>query len=127
MNENIIVDSTNSRLSIEYLYCVEMYHTMTFKVKSKKFSGESSFCISNDILLSNMNVLNTMKDDLNGRVQFRDSESDSVVGIEMMQFGKAEVSGQIGGSHQEHYMRFKFESDQTILTGLIDFLKEYIL
>ena len=124
MNENIIMDSTNSRLAIEYLYCIEMYHTMTFKVKSKSFSGESSFCISNDILISILKVLESMKSDLKGSVQFRDSESDAIVNIKMKQFGKAEVSGQIGGSHQDHFMRFRFESDQTILEGLVKFIKE---
>lgn len=33
----------------------------------------------------------------------------------MMNYGKLDILGQIGASFQEHYMRFKLESDQTIL------------
>lgn len=81
MNENIIMDSTNSRLAIEYLYCIEMYHTMTFKVKSKSFSGESSFCISNDILMSILKVLELMESGLKGSVQFRDFLDNQIISL----------------------------------------------
>lgn len=127
MNECSIIDLFDKKLIIEHLYCIGKYHTMTFRVMSKEFHGKSSFCISNDILLRTLEALESMATNFTGNVQFRDTESDAEINVEMKRFGKAEISGQIGGSHQDHYMRFKFESDQTVLIGLIKFVKQHLV
>ncbi len=123
MDVTTILSSKDKKLSVEYLYCVEDYHTMTFKVESSGFSGQSNFCISNDSILNILNSLESAMEDLTGDVVIRDRDSDAHIGISMKNFGKLVVSGQIGGSFEDHFFNFKFESDQTILNELRNFLK----
>lgn len=126
MDKKVLLDLPDRKLAIEYLYCVENHYTMTFKVKSKGFSGESNFCIPKDTLTGVLNKLKSMSQNLSGSVQIRDIDSDALINLEMMKLGKLEVSGQIGGSHEDHYMQFKFKSDQTLLISFVRFIKSIL-
>lgn len=121
MDELIILDSKDKKLSIEYLYCIEDYHTMIFKVESLGFKGHSNFCISKEDMKNIIKSLKLAKEELTGSVEIKDRDSDAHISITMMNLGKLIVSGQIGGSFEDHYFRFKFESDQTILNELRSF------
>ena len=65
-----------------------------------------------------------MKIDLVGSCDLYDYDSDASILFEMGKFGHLHISGQIGGSHQDHIVRFKFISDQTFLPYLIKSLSE---
>ena len=50
-----------------------------------------------------------------------DSDSDSYVTLDMQTHGHIKVDGLIGGTHRDHYMKFLYILDQTILIKLIKF------
>jgi len=123
MNDVVILDDMDKKLCIEYLYCVEDYYTMTFKVQSSKFRGESNFCISKQELVKIIEYLNVANKELKGNVQISDSDSDSYINITVKNTGRLMIDGQIGGSFEDNYIKFKYESDQTIISNLIRFFK----
>ncbi|GAB6085902.1 WapI family immunity protein [Alkaliphilus crotonatoxidans] len=124
MNEdNIIFDSNGKKLAIEHLYTVENYFTFNIKVESGEFTGASHFCISKENILVIVEALSKMHETLSGCSKISDSDSDAYINLEMDKSGHISMAGQIGGSHEEHNMKFKYTTDQTILSGLIQKLK----
>lgn len=120
---NYIICSKGEELILEHLYTVEVYSTISIKVKSGEFAGASNFCISRDGVISIVNTLSGMYQKLNGNCDIRDCDSDAFITIEVDKYGHVYLFGQIGGSHEEHFMKFRFDTDQTLLKNLIDFLK----
>ncbi len=116
-------DDKGKRLIIFLGYCVENYLTFGIKIKSGAFEGESSFCISKETLAPIIDRLLGMHNNLVGVCKIEDYDSDAYINIEMGKFGHLFVSDQIGGSHQGHYMRFKYTADQTVLLNLIKVFK----
>ena len=127
IEDNVLLDSEDKYLAFEHLYSVEGYSTMCIYVKSGGFSGWTHFCISNENVNSIINLLSIMNKDLKGCCHISDSDSDSCIILEMEKYGHVLISGQIGGSHEAHIMKFKFATDQTILTGLIQMLKKVLV
>ena len=121
--DNAIINLKNKKLNIEHLYTVEDYFTFNIKVKSEEFSGASNFCMSRESIVSIIENLSKMYEELKGYCEIKDYDSDANVKIEMDKYGHLYVFGQIGGSHEEHFMKFKFNADQTFLNTLIEMLK----
>ncbi len=44
--------------------------------------------------------------------------------LKFSSLGKVEIKGQIGASFNEHFMRFLFQADQTIVSSMISFVTE---
>ena len=123
IENNIIINSSNDVLSITFLYAVDNYLTFKTKVKSDEFSGVSNFCISKEEIASIINTLSIMHSELKGICKIQDYDSDAFLYIEVQKLGHVLISGQIGGSHQEHFMKFKIKTDQTVLLNLIQTFK----
>ncbi len=118
-DNNILINSDGKELILEHLYTVEGYSTFNIKVKSGEFAGASNFCIAKqDVVSINVKLLQMYKD-LKGYCEIKDHDSDAYVMIEMDKFGHMCIYGQIGGSHEEHSMKFKYNTDQTVLIGLM--------
>ncbi|MCR8845343.1 hypothetical protein NQ117_16805 [Paenibacillus sp. SC116] len=117
---NIIMNTETQCLIVEHLYTVENYLTFNIQVKSGGFAGQSNFCISKEKIGEIIQSLEEAYEKLSGRSQIDDYDSDAHLVIKATRLGKVTVSGQIGGSHQEHSMRFEFTSDQTVLERLIN-------
>lgn len=88
--------------------------------------GSSNFCISGEKLKSFIQSLKEINLKLSGGSRIDDHDSDAHIIFEATKLGYVVVSGQIGGSHEEHNMRFKFTSDQTILEKLVYLLDSLI-
>ena len=126
MDNNVLIDGVEKKLIIEYLYEVQEYVTFTVAVKSGKFSGETSFCISKENTLLNIEKLLEIQKFLKGTCEIKDFDSDSVINIRMRELGHMDIYGQIGGSHQEQSMKFKISTYQTVLSGLIKVLSSFL-
>lgn len=122
--DNMMIDLEGKELRIEHLYTVESYFTFNMKVKSGDFSGASNFCISKELILSTIEKLTEMHKELNGSCEITDSDSDAYITFNMDKLGHMIVYGQIGGSHEEHFMKFKYDTDQTVLEKIILLFKE---
>ncbi|SHL04368.1 hypothetical protein [Desulforamulus aeronauticus] len=122
----VIISSEGKKLVIEYLYTVENYFTFNIKVKSGEFTGASNFCISKESIVSVVETLSKMHEQLSGYCEISDSDSDAHITVEMDKLGHMYMTGQIGGSHEEHYMKFKYITDQTVLINLIQILKAFL-
>ena len=126
MTDQILVNSEGKELVVEHLYTVEGYFTLSIKVKSGEFAGASNFCMPKESVVSIIETLSIMNKDLKGCCEVKDYDSDAYVIVEMDKFGHVALCGQIGGSHEEHFMKFKYETDQTILEKLIRIFKSLL-
>jgi len=118
MNDIIIYDTDSSEISIEHLYTIGGYATYHISVRSGDFSGKSNFCCSIETINSYMKQIDEMYTKLSGGIFIADCESDAYIEFNFKGGRSIWVSGQIGGSHEAHIMRFEFMADQIILPGL---------
>lgn len=121
---NVLINSEDKELVIEHLYTVEGYFTFNIRVKSGRFAGASNFCIQKEKLVSIAQTLSVMHKELKGCCNINDSDSDAFISIEMDKFGHIYINGQIGGSHEEHFMKFKYTTDQTVLEQFVRLIND---
>ena len=124
---NILFHSKDNQLILEHLYTVDDYTTFNIKIKSGQFAGASSFCMPRENIISTIDILAKMNKSLQGSCIINDIDSDALIVFEMGNLGHMLIYGQIGGSHQDHFMKFSFLADQTVLPGLILLFKEFVL
>lgn len=121
MNDiDAVISNDSQLLCLEYLYTVEDYITLSIRVKSGEFSGQSNFCISKERINLIIEKLREMQENLLGSITLDDYDSDAHIIFKVSGLGQLVITGQIGGSHEEHTMKFKFVSDQYIIHGLIN-------
>lgn len=118
MDENIIFKDEHNEMIFYEIYPYN-YNVI---VRTYNFSGEYNFFIQEDNLQRYLLSIKSMIDTLNGMVLIRDEDTDSFLKIYFdnnRKFNKKLiVSGQIGGSHLDNVLKFKFFADQTLLYAL---------
>ncbi len=126
MNGNTIICTEKVKFNIAYTDTENDYFHLMIQVQSGMFSGASEFCISRKIIIEIVETLKNMHKTLKGSCKINDFDSDGYIMIEMQNLGHVCISGQMGGTHQDHYMKFKFITDQGMLPNLIQILKKSI-
>ena len=116
-------DDSLNKLIFEHKYTVEDYITFSIAVKSGEFSGISNFCISRNVLKDAIMFLDEMYNNLEGIYQVNDYDSDDFILFEFLSKGHIKISGQLGGSHNEQYLKYQFITDQTELNNIINNFK----
>ena len=99
---------TTKRLSFATRYLVQVHFTFDLTVQSDKFGGTSHFCVYRGDLETLCNDLLKMHLALSGSASLTDNDSDGFVTFTISENGKLQVCGQVGGSHEDHFMKFKF-------------------
>jgi len=117
-----IFQNTKASLNVEKLYDIDGYITFKIKVASSGFNGISNFCISKLDINDIQRKLQYMDEKLEGSVIINDMDSDSFLKFELKEHGQLVCSGELGGSHRDHSMKFSFQADQTILAILRGYL-----
>lgn len=124
--ENTIELQTNSeteKLLFKARYLVSGYYTFDLSVKSASFGGTSYFCIQRDEIELFCSQLSKIHATLIGFTKITDYDSDSFVSFHIETNGHLLINGQVGGSHEDHFMKFSFQTDQTCLTKFIEDFK----
>lgn len=115
---------STERLSFTTRYLVQINFTFDLAVSSNGFSGTSHFCVRRDQIEKMCSDLTTMKQTLFGNTTLEDNDSDASVSLQVQSNGQVIVYGQVGGSHEDHYLKFKFQTDQTCIEPFVtDFHK----
>ena len=120
--DDIIELKTNrqtERLSFATRYLVQINFTFDLTVLSNGFSGTSHFCVRRDQIEKLCSDLTTMKQAMSGNTTLEDNDSDASINFQMNPLGQVIIYGQIGGSHEDNYLKFRFETDQTCLEPLL--------
>ena len=125
--DDIIELKTNretERLSLATRYLVQINFTFDLTILSNGYCGTSHFCVRRDQIEKLCSDLTTMKQAMSGNTTLEDNDSDATVNFQMKPYGQVIVSGQVGGSHEENYLKFTFQTDQTCIGPLLtDFHK----
>jgi hypothetical protein len=112
------------RLSFATRYLVQINFTFYLTVLSNGYSGTSHFCVRRDQIEKMCSDLTTMKQAMSGNTTLEDNDSDASINFQMKPHGQVIVYGQVGGSHEENYLKFSFQTDQATLEPLLtDFHK----
>jgi len=107
------------QLSFAARYLVQINFTFDLTVLSNGFSGTSHFCVRRDQIEKLCFDLTTMKQAMSGNTTLEDNDSDASVTFQMKPNGQVIVYGQVGGSHEENYLKFSFQTDQTCIEPLL--------
>lgn len=121
--DNIIELKTNrktERLSFATRYLVQINFTFDLTVLADSFGGTSHFCVRREQIEKLCSDLTDMKDRLSGKTNLEDNDSDANVCFHIESNGQLYVFGQVGGTHEDNYVKFKFQSDQTCIEPLIE-------
>lgn len=127
--DDIIELKTNTeteRLSFSTRYLVYINFTLDLSVLSGNFSGTSHFCVRRDQLEKLCADLTNMHLTLLGTTILYDNDSDGFVEFEIEQNGRLNVSGQVGGTHEDHFVKFKFHTDQTCIPPFVQDFKSLL-
>ena len=124
--DDIIELKTNTeteRLSFATRYLVQINFTFDLTVVSNGFSGTSHFCVRRDQLEKMCADLTNMHLSLSGTTKLGDNDSDAFIKFEIESNGRLNVIGQVGGTHEDHFMEFKFQTDQTCIHSFVEDFK----
>lgn len=116
--EQIIELQTNTkseRLTFATRYLVQINFTFDLTVLSDGFSGTAHFCVRREQLEKMCADLTKMHLQLSGTTKLEDNDSNAFIEFEFESFGWLFVSGQVGGTHEDHFVKFKFRTDQTCI------------
>ncbi len=122
-----IINNNDVYFSIEEIYSIDDYINIKIFIKSNGFSGWNQFCLSKfkiEELLEHLLDFNNLNA---GSYKINDFDSDSFINISATSKGRLAFDGQMGGSHNDHYMKFKFNTDQSIINQFIYSLKKIII
>lgn len=61
---------------------------------------------------------------MDGIIELKHYDSDAFLKFRFESLGKLNVSGQIGASFNDHYIKFKFQADQTIVKSIVSFINQ---
>lgn len=92
---------------------------LSIRVVSGDFSGVSTFCISRAALCSAISSLQGAYDTLSGGCRIADYDSDDYLNIQCFQYGQIRINGQLGGSYNDQFMKYAFQTDQTELRVIL--------
>jgi hypothetical protein len=126
---DIIELKTNTeteRLSFATRYLVYINFTFDLTVLSDNFSGTSHFCVRREQLEKLCSDLTKIHLTLSGTTILEDNDSDGFVKFDIEQNGQVYVSGQVGGTHEDHFVKFKFQTDQTCIPQFVQDFKSLL-
>ena len=104
-------------------YRVEDYITFAVSINSDCFSGKSNFCLPISAIYQATESLCLITQALSGEYTIFDYDSDDFFQIIFKKYGHLSISGQLGGSYNNNYLVYCFETDQTMLYEIIESLK----
>ena len=116
-------NAETERLSFTTRNLVQINFTFDLTVLSDCFRGTSHFCIRTDQFEKMCSDLTNMHLTLSGTTILDDNDSDGFVKFEIATDGLQNVSGQVGGSPQEDFVRLKFQTDQTCIPQFLEDFK----
>ncbi|MEO6254963.1 MAG: hypothetical protein ABIO79_16750 [Ferruginibacter sp.] len=119
-------NTSTERLSFATRYLVQINFTFDLTIFSNGFGGTSHFCVRRDQLEKLCADLIKMHTDLKGSTKLEDNDSDACVEFMIEPNGQLIVSGQVGGTHEDHFVKFKFQTDQTCILPFVQNFKSLL-
>ena len=113
-------NTETERLSFATRYLVQINFTFDLTVLSDRFAGTSHFCVRIDQIKTICDDLIRMHSTLSGNTRLDDNDSDAFVEFEIESNGRLNVCGQVGGTHEDHFVSYKFQTDQTCIPFFVN-------
>ena len=129
INDIIELKSTTSdgKLSFATRYLVQVNFTFDLTIISETFSGTAHFCVRKDEIENLCENLRQMMISLKGNARLDDNDSDAFIQFSINSIGRIFISGQIGGSHDDNFMQYKFSTDKIETDDFFFFFSNLLL
>ena len=114
------------KLAFETRYLVHVNFTFGLTLKNDHFSGRAHFCIRKDEIENLCKDLEQMLASLNGTSKLSDNDSDAIIEFAINTDNQVFILGQVGGSHEDTYMQYKFTADIIAIHTFIKDLKNLL-
>ena len=121
------VNTNNGKMVIKHFHTwgdKGLYYEIGIWIKSGRFSGYNTFVLERDPTLEVIKSLETMYGKLSGRCEIHDYDSDSAIVFEFEEQNRISFHGQVGGTHRDNYLYFKYQIDPTCLPPIIQQFKK---
>jgi hypothetical protein len=102
---------TKDKLSFATKYLVQINFTFDLTVESNDFKGTSHFCVRKDEIERLCDDLRKMLTSFTGTASLEDNDSDASIQFQINNIGQVFINGQVGGSHEGNFLKFKLSSD----------------
>lgn len=119
-------NTKSERLSFAARYLVQINFTFDLTILSNGFSGTSHFCVRREQLEKMCADLTNMHLALSGTTKLDDNDSDAFIEFEIEPNGRLNVIGQVGGTHEDHFVKFEFQTDQTCIHSFVEDFKSLL-
>lgn len=119
MNDTFTIQSliSGDSLSLKILYLVQINFTISLMFQGAGFYGACHFCIRID-------EVDNLCFKLTSKMSTKITNNDDDAYIEFFYTDNAVfVSGQIGGTHQDNYLKFRFETSEKFVK---DFAEKFL-
>jgi hypothetical protein len=114
-------------LSFSTRYLVQINFTFDLTVKSDTFLGTAHFCVRKDQIKKLCDDLTKMLSSKYGKTIIDDNDSNAFIEFEINDIGRVFINGQVGGSHEENFMKFKFSTDNIKSGKFVDDFRNLLL
>lgn len=118
IEKNILFKSEHAQLKMEHLYNVEINATFSISVDSYGFCGSYNFCIHDNDMTRILLELQELNDRNRKLCRISDCDSDAYLCLEI-KCKNIKVSGQLGGSYEDNFIKFGFSADFSLIASLI--------
>jgi hypothetical protein len=129
ITDKIELKSTDSKDKVSFAtrYLVQINFTFDLTVESNDFKGTSPFCVRKDEIKRLCDDLRKMLPSFTGTTSLEDNDSDAFIQFQINNIGQVFIIGQVGGSHEDNFLRFKFSSDNIATDRFIKDLNNVLL
>ena len=124
----IELKSANSldKLSFATRYLVQVNFTFDLAFQNDYFSGTAHFCVRKDEIEKLCAELKLILTSLSGTSKLNDNDSDAFIEFGINTENQVSILGQIGGSHEDNFMQYKFMADIIAINAFINDLNNLL-
>jgi hypothetical protein len=113
--------------SMDIRYLVQVSFTFDLSVIVNSYSGQSHFCVRKDQLRELVYNLSQLKTKPSVSANLEDNDSDAYLNFKSTSENLVLVKGQVGGTHEEAFLKFAFESNHENIQNYVDQLTKLLL
>jgi hypothetical protein len=123
------LESSNGKewLSMDTRYLVQVSFTFDLSVRLNSYNGQSHFCARKDQLKELVYNLSKLKNKPLVNTKIEDNDSDAYLKFKSIGENLVLVEGQVGGTHEDAFLKFAFESNYENIQSYVDQLTKLLL
>lgn len=117
----------NDWLSLNTRHLVQISFTFDLSVSVNSYNGQSHFCVRKDQLKQLVNELSKLNSNPLVNAKLEDNDSDAYLNFKGNSVNSVLIEGQVGGTHEECFLKFAFETNHENIKSFSEQLSSLLL